>query len=77
MHGYDVNDPEMSAIFIASGPHFVNTPNPPAHFSNVEVYGLLADVLKIKPLPNNGTGLLVGNKSKPMLKLIKQNRYKN
>jgi alkaline phosphatase D len=52
-HGYDNQDPLMHATFIASGPAFnkdlVITP-----FDNIEVYGLLACALKIKPAHTDG-----------------------
>ncbi|XP_047133281.1 ectonucleotide pyrophosphatase/phosphodiesterase family member 1 isoform X2 [Hydra vulgaris] len=53
-HGLDNIIPEMQNIFLASGPvfksGFVSTP-----FANIEIYNLLASILKLKPAPNNGT----------------------
>ncbi len=52
-HGYDPADPTMGALFIANGPrffpHVVLKP-----FPNTDVYGLLAHLLDIQPLPNDG-----------------------
>jgi alkaline phosphatase D len=52
-HGYDNQDPLMQATFIASGPAFkkklIAKP-----FDNIEVYGLLACALKIKPANTDG-----------------------
>jgi alkaline phosphatase D len=52
-HGYDNQDPLMHATFIASGPAFKRnlTVSP---FDNVEVYGLLACALNIKPAKTDG-----------------------
>lgn len=52
-HGYDNQDPLMQATFIASGPAFKNklTAKP---FDNIEVYGLLACALRIKPANTDG-----------------------
>jgi predicted AlkP superfamily pyrophosphatase or phosphodiesterase len=52
-HGYDNQDSLMHATFIASGPAFkkklVASP-----FDNIEVYGLLACALKVKPAKTDG-----------------------
>lgn len=52
-HGYDNLAPEMHALFIAHGPAFV-----PGmmlkEFPNVDVYPLLARLLRIRPEPNDG-----------------------
>jgi alkaline phosphatase D len=52
-HGYDNQDPLMQATFIANGPAFKKalTASP---FDNIEVYGLLACALKIKPASTDG-----------------------
>ena len=52
-HGYDINDPAMGALFIANGPAF-RTGLTIAPFPNVDVYPLMAKVLGITPLPNDG-----------------------
>jgi predicted AlkP superfamily pyrophosphatase or phosphodiesterase len=53
-HGYDNQDPQMGALFIANGPAFkkgvVVKP-----FANVDVYPLMANVLGLKPEPNDGS----------------------
>ncbi|MFZ1390987.1 MAG: ectonucleotide pyrophosphatase/phosphodiesterase [Dokdonella sp.] len=52
-HGYDNDDPDMRAIFIAHGPALrKNVVLPP--FDNVDVYPLLAHLLGIRPEPNDG-----------------------
>jgi len=53
-HGYDNQDPQMGALFIANGPAFrkglVVKP-----FANVDVYPLMTTVLGLKPEPNDGS----------------------
>ena len=56
-HGYDHEEPEMQALFIASGPAF-RTGTPLPAFDNVEVYALLARLLGVGSQPNDGRGLL-------------------
>ncbi|XP_046845830.1 venom phosphodiesterase 2-like [Xenia sp. Carnegie-2017] len=53
-HGYDSILPDMWTIFMARGPSFLKD-KAVEHFSNIEIYNLLAALLKIKPAPNNGT----------------------
>jgi len=52
-HGYDPRLPSMHAIFIAAGPAFkegkIVEP-----FENIQVYNVMASILKLKPAPNNG-----------------------
>lgn len=52
-HGYDRHHPSMRATFIAKGARFpkgrIVEP-----FANVEVYGLIADLLGIEPAPTDG-----------------------
>jgi alkaline phosphatase D len=52
-HGYDNQAPSMQATFIASGPSFQNKliARP---FDNVQVYGLLACMLGLKPAKTDG-----------------------
>ncbi|TYT25320.1 alkaline phosphatase family protein [Luteimonas viscosa] len=52
-HGYDPAEPEMRAIFIASGPSFRRGVTLPA-FDNVDVYPLLARLLGVPPAPHEG-----------------------
>jgi predicted AlkP superfamily pyrophosphatase or phosphodiesterase len=52
-HGYDNDDPDMRALFVARGPAFRRGLVVP-EFDNVDVYALLAHVLRIKPEPNDG-----------------------
>ncbi|XP_060077671.1 uncharacterized protein LOC132557191 [Ylistrum balloti] len=53
-HGYDNTYKSMQALFLAHGPAFHQnlTVNP---FENIELYNLMADVLGVRPAPNNGT----------------------
>jgi predicted AlkP superfamily pyrophosphatase or phosphodiesterase len=53
-HGYDNADVSMNAIFIAHGPAFKQSVTTAA-FPNVDVYDLLAKILKLKPAPNDGS----------------------
>jgi predicted AlkP superfamily pyrophosphatase or phosphodiesterase len=52
-HGYDNQALSMHAAFIASGPAF-NQKLTAAPFDNIEIYGLLACALKIKPANTDG-----------------------
>ncbi len=52
-HGYDPELPSMHAIFIANGPAFVVGKRLPV-FDNVDVYPLLAKLLGIEPVDNDG-----------------------
>lgn len=53
-HGYDNANASMHALFIAHGPAFKQGVTMP-EFPNVDVYDLLAKLLKIKPAPNDGS----------------------
>jgi predicted AlkP superfamily pyrophosphatase or phosphodiesterase len=53
-HGYDNNLPLMRAIFIAHGPAFRAGAKLPA-FSNVNVYDLMAYLLRLEPAENDGS----------------------
>ena len=52
-HGYDNEDPAMRALFVAHGPAFKRGLVVP-EFDNVDIYPLLAAILRIKPAPNDG-----------------------
>jgi predicted AlkP superfamily pyrophosphatase or phosphodiesterase len=52
-HGFDIDDPEMRAVFVARGPSFRRGATIPA-FDNVDVYPLLAHLLGIEPAPGDG-----------------------
>ena len=52
-HGYDNAEPDMRALFVARGPAFRRGLVVP-EFDNVDVYPLLAHVLRIQPQPNDG-----------------------
>ena len=53
VHGYDRHLPSMLATFIADGPRFADgTVVEP--FDNVEIYGIIADILGIAPVATDG-----------------------
>lgn len=57
-HGYDNLADDMRAIFMARGPKLESTYKSGtilAPFFNVEVYGLLTELLNMDAAPNNGT----------------------
>jgi len=57
-HGYSNFDSDMQAIFFARGPVFDQDKGKIYDtFENVEIYDLICNLLKIKPSPNNGTGI--------------------
>ena len=66
-HGYDPNLPEMQALLIAAGPKFRDPKYSAGRrinraikgVSNLDVYPLMMNLLKISPSPNNGTLTLV------------------
>jgi Type I phosphodiesterase / nucleotide pyrophosphatase len=54
IHGYDNDDELMRSLFLARGPSFqYNYPIRP--FENVEVYGIMTNILGITANSNNGT----------------------
>ena len=53
-HGYDNDNASMNAIFIAHGPAFKEGVTMQS-FPNVDVYDLLAKLLRLQPAPNDGT----------------------
>ncbi|MEO5628495.1 MAG: ectonucleotide pyrophosphatase/phosphodiesterase, partial [Thermomonas sp.] len=53
-HGFSPEAPEMRATFVAIGPDFIAGTQLPA-FDNVDVYPLLAHLLRITPAANDGT----------------------
>ena len=52
-HGYDSDEPQMRALFVAHGPAFRPGTRLPT-FDNVSVYPLLMRLLGLKSLPNDG-----------------------
>jgi len=52
-HGYDNDDPNMRALFVAHGPAFRHGLVVP-EFDNVDIYPLLTLVLGIRAAPNDG-----------------------
>jgi alkaline phosphatase D len=53
-HGYDIQNTDIHAIFYASGPDFKKGYFRPS-FQNVDIYSLLAHLLKIKPVKTDGS----------------------
>lgn len=52
-HGYDNAFTDMNTIFYAEGPAFKKNYTS-APFSNVEVYGVIAEILNLEPAPTDG-----------------------
>ena len=52
-HGFDPDDPVMQAVFIANGPAFRSGVTL-APFDNVSVYPLLAQLIGVEPVENDG-----------------------
>lgn len=52
-HGWDNEDPQMQALFIAAGPR-ISTTTPVRNLDNVDVYALLAALVGVAPQPNDG-----------------------
>ncbi|XP_074568063.1 uncharacterized protein LOC141824640 [Curcuma longa] len=53
-HGYDNAFFSMRSIFIAHGPHFARGRKIPS-FENIQIYNVIASILKLKGAPNNGS----------------------
>ncbi len=53
VHGYDRHLPSMAATFIADGPRFADGAIVEP-FDNVEVYGMIADILGVTPADTDG-----------------------
>lgn len=54
-HGYDINEPDMQIIFRACGPDFKRGYTLPHSFRNVDLYSILAELLKIEPAKTDGS----------------------
>ncbi|MEZ5921742.1 MAG: alkaline phosphatase family protein [Parvularculaceae bacterium] len=52
-HGYDRHAPDMLATFIGEGPRFRDGVYAET-FDNVEIYGMIADILGVKPAKTDG-----------------------
>ena len=59
-HGYDPQEKDMHAFFLAHGPAFKSGAKVPA-FENVQIYNLMAKVLDIEPAQNDGDISVVSN----------------
>ena len=53
-HGYDPDDTNMLALFVAHGPSFKQHLVVPV-FDNINVYALLANLADVQPVPNAGS----------------------
>jgi predicted AlkP superfamily pyrophosphatase or phosphodiesterase len=53
-HGYEPDDPDMTALFLVNGPAFRRDARVPAKFDNVDLYPMLARLIGVAPLPNDG-----------------------
>ena len=54
-HGYDINESDMQIIFRACGPDFKRGYTLPHSFINVDLYSILAELLKIEPAKTDGS----------------------
>ena len=54
VHGYGTEHRSMHALFLARGPAFRKGYRHPEPVRTIDVYGLFAHVLDLKPEPNNG-----------------------
>ena len=59
-HGFDPAHSDMHAFFLAHGPSFKSGTTVPA-FENIQLYNLMARVLEIEPVENDGDFELVKN----------------
>ena len=64
-HGWDPEAPDMQGLFVARGPHLVEG-EVVQPFENVEIYGLMCEILGLEPASNDGdltrvAGLLRGS----------------
>jgi len=53
-HGYDNQDPDMRALFLAAGPGVAHRPAPRL-FDNVDIYPFVAALAGVAPLANDGS----------------------
>ncbi len=53
-HGYDPDDPEMTALFLVNGPAFRPNAAIPAKFDNVDLYPMLAALIGVPARPSDG-----------------------
>mmetsp|Transcript_12135 Transcript_12135/g.50351 ORF Transcript_12135/g.50351 Transcript_12135/m.50351 type:complete len:484 (-) Transcript_12135:679-2130(-) len=58
-HGFENDEQNMQAIFIANGPGFPSDGRRIDNFKAVDVYDTLCKLLEIEPSPNNGTAKTV------------------
>jgi len=53
-HGYDPDDPDMTALFLVNGPAFRRNAAIPAKFDNVDLYPMLAALIGVPAIPGDG-----------------------
>jgi predicted AlkP superfamily pyrophosphatase or phosphodiesterase len=63
-HGFDPDAPEMAAVFIANGPAFRAHRTLPAT-DNVNVYPMVAKLIHVKPLANDGDPAILAALARP------------
>jgi predicted AlkP superfamily pyrophosphatase or phosphodiesterase len=59
-HGYDPDDPLMTTLFIANGPGFRSGAHVRPRFDNVDIYPMLARLIGVAPLANDGDPATLG-----------------
>ena len=67
-HGYEPDDPDMTALFLVNGPAFRRDARVPAKFDNVDLYPMLARLIGVAPLPNDGDAATLAPLFAPMEK---------
>ncbi|KAJ4913546.1 Alkaline-phosphatase-like family protein [Raphanus sativus] len=63
-HGYDNMFFSMRSIFIGHGPRFRRGKKVPS-FENVQIYNVVAEILGLRPAPNNGSSLFTRSLLRP------------
>jgi predicted AlkP superfamily pyrophosphatase or phosphodiesterase len=64
-HGFHPEAPDMTALFIGHGPAFPGPPRALGKVDNIQLYGLLAHLLGITPLPNDADAEIEAKTDKP------------
>ncbi|CAH1798169.1 unnamed protein product [Owenia fusiformis] len=59
-HGYNNSEPDMFPFFIAKGPAFKQGYVSTTTFSNVDIYSLICEILKLEPAVTNGSLHIIG-----------------
>lgn len=58
-HGYEPDIPDMLATIIGIGPSFIQKGEFKSPVSILSVYNLLARLMSVTPVPNNGTDEII------------------